>query len=92
MRTARDGKVACFALVTLIACATLPQSSGPVWQDEFDGPAGATYDRTKWAPDTGGHGFGNRERQFHTSRRENVALDGKGHLVITARAEPGGTP
>ena len=38
--------------------------------------------------DTGGHGFGNQERQFYTTRAENVALDGDGHLVITARAEP----
>ena len=91
MRIGRDVKAACFAFLVVIGCATLPRSQRPVWHDEFDGPAGASFDRAKWAPDTGGHGFGNRERQFHTSRRENVALDGNGHLVITARAEPEAT-
>jgi beta-glucanase (GH16 family) len=63
-------------------------SSSPVWSDEFDGPAGASFDRAKWVADTGGLGFGNNERQFYTTRVENVVLDGAGHLVITARAEP----
>ena len=62
-------------------------SADPVWRDEFDGPAGTSFDRTKWTADSGGHGFGNQERQFYTTRAENVALDGDGHLVITARAE-----
>jgi beta-glucanase (GH16 family) len=58
------------------------------WHDEFEGPAGAPVDRAKWVADTGGHGWGNAERQFYTTRADNVALDGDGHLVITARAEP----
>ena len=58
------------------------------WRDEFDGPAGASFDRAKWVAESGGEGWGNRERQFYTARPENVALDGEGHLVITARAEP----
>ena len=61
-------------------------SSSPIWSDEFDGPAGATFDRAKWSADTGGSGFGNGEREFYTTRAENVALDGQGHLVITAVA------
>lgn len=60
----------------------------PVWHDEFDGPAGASFDRAKWAADTGGGGFGNHEREFYTTRTENASLDGHGHLVITALAEP----
>jgi beta-glucanase (GH16 family) len=58
------------------------------WSDEFDGPAGASFDRTRWVADTGGSGWGNQEREYYTTRPENVALDGDGHLVITARAEP----
>jgi beta-glucanase (GH16 family) len=61
------------------------------WSDEFDGPAGASFDRTRWVADTGGGGWGNQEREFYTTRPENVALDGDGHLVITARAEPAGS-
>jgi beta-glucanase (GH16 family) len=95
-------KPAFFALLALAACAgispapespppstpTPSPSSSPIWSDEFDGPAGASFDRAKWVADTGGLGFGNNERQFYTTRAENVALDGLGHLVITARAEP----
>ena len=58
------------------------------WSDEFDGTAGASFDRAKWAADTGGGGWGNQEREFYTTRQENIALDGAGHLVITALAEP----
>ena len=86
-------KLASLALLALVACAGVvpapaSTSSAPVWNDEFDGPAGATFDRAKWVADTGGHGFGNKERQFYTTRAENVALDGAGHLVITARVAP----
>jgi beta-glucanase (GH16 family) len=62
----------------------------PVWQDEFDGPAGASFDRTKWVPVVNGEGGGNQERQFYTDG-ENTKLDGDGHLVITARREPEST-
>ncbi|HEU4994281.1 MAG TPA: glycoside hydrolase family 16 protein [Gemmatimonadaceae bacterium] len=81
-------KQALLALLTLVVCADSAPSPVLVWRDEFDGPAGATFDRTRWTADTGGDGFGNAERQFYTTRPENVALDGNGHLVITAVAEP----
>lgn len=76
------------ALFAVAGCTSVSPSPSPVWSDEFDGPAGASFDRTKWVADTGGHGFGNEERQFYTTRTENVALDGEGHLVITALPEP----
>lgn len=79
------------------ACATTPRATPTLerapsgwtlaWSDEFAGPAGATFDRAKWVADTGGEGWGNQEREYYTTRPENVALDGAGHLVITARAE-----
>ena len=62
-----------------------------VWSDEFDGPAGSAVDASKWVHDTGGQGWGNRERQYYTPGTENAALDGSGNLVITARAEPANT-
>jgi beta-glucanase (GH16 family) len=73
-------------LIGVAACSMQPPSPHVVWQDEFDGPAGTTFDRAKWVADTGGTGWGNQERQFYTTRTDNVALDGSGHLVITARA------
>jgi len=61
------------------------------WSDEFDGPAGSAPDPRKWVADTGGQGWGNREREYYTAGTEHAALDGDGHLVITARALPEGT-
>src|SRR5881394_2526012 len=66
----------------------LPAEWKLVWSDEFDGPAGAPPDAAKWVPETGGGGWGNQERQYYTTLANNVSLDGGGHLVITARAEP----
>jgi beta-glucanase (GH16 family) len=62
------------------------------WSDEFDGPLGAPVDGAKWVADTGGQGWGNQERQYYTTRAENVSLDGSGRLVITAHAEPLDSP
>jgi beta-glucanase (GH16 family) len=86
--------------LTLAACgppATRTPSGAPqewtlAWGDEFDGPLGAPVDGAKWVADTGGEGWGNSERQYYTARAENVSLDGGGHLVITARAEPPDSP
>ena len=58
-----------------------------VWSDEFDGAAGAAPDPSRWSHEVGNHGWGNRELQAYTNRPENAALDGGGHLVITARRE-----
>ena len=67
---------------------TLPVTWSLTWSDEFDGAAGASVDATKWVPEIGGGGWGNQEREYYTKRPENIALDGNGHLVITALAEP----
>jgi beta-glucanase (GH16 family) len=58
-----------------------------IWWDEFNGPAGASPDPSKWSFDTGGGGWGNEELESYTARPANAELDGEGHLVITARAE-----
>lgn len=77
--------------VTAPETPTTPREWVLVWSDEFDGPAGARVDSTKWVTETGGHGWGNQERQYYTTSAENASLDGQGNLVITARAEPAGT-
>jgi beta-glucanase (GH16 family) len=56
------------------------------WQDEFDGAAGQPPDPASWSADIGTD-WGNAQLEFDTDRPENVALDGQGHLVITARRE-----
>ncbi|MFE9612223.1 ricin-type beta-trefoil lectin domain protein [Streptomyces sp. NPDC006012] len=56
------------------------------FSDTFDGPAGAAADSSKWQIETGDN-VNNHERQYYTSGNKNAALDGQGHLVITARRE-----
>lgn len=58
-----------------------------VWNDEFEGAAGALPDATKWTYDIGNSGWGNSELEYYTNRPENVSTDGTGNLVITAIKE-----
>jgi len=56
-----------------------------VWSDEFNGPAGASPDSTKWNFDLGNNGgWGNHEAETYTQSTDNVFQDGQGHLVIRA--------
>ena len=55
-----------------------------VWADNFNGPANSRPDPSKWTFDLGATGWGNHELEDYTDRRENVFLDGHGHLVIRA--------
>lgn len=67
--------------------ATQPTTpSTLVWSDEFNGAAGSPPDPTKWKYEVG-TGWGNAQLEYDTNRTTNVALDGAGHLLITARQE-----
>jgi beta-glucanase (GH16 family) len=57
------------------------------WSDEFTGAAGSPPDPSKWTHDTGGTGWGNNELEYYTDSTANAALDGQGHLAITASAD-----
>ena len=67
-----------------------------IWSDEFDGAAGARIDSTKWRHDigdgcqAGNCGWGNDEKQYYTDSRDNIALNGQGHLMIVARRAASG--
>ncbi|MFJ9705226.1 ricin-type beta-trefoil lectin domain protein [Streptomyces sp. NPDC101234] len=56
------------------------------FSDNFDGPAGSAVDSSKWNSETGDN-VNNHEREYYTSGTNNAALDGQGHLVITAKKE-----
>ncbi|USQ85182.1 family 16 glycosylhydrolase [Streptomyces phaeoluteigriseus] len=62
------------------------RAAAVTFSDEFDGPAGAAVDAAKWQTETGDN-VNNHERQYYTAGNRNAALDGQGHLVITARRE-----
>ncbi|WP_432188820.1 lectin [Streptomyces sp. Tue6028] len=68
------------------AAAPAAAAAAVTFQDTFDGPAGSAVDSSKWQIETGDN-VNNHERQYYTSGNKNAALDGQGHLVITARKE-----
>ncbi|MEU9957636.1 ricin-type beta-trefoil lectin domain protein [Streptomyces sp. NPDC050982] len=64
-----------------------PKAAAAVtFSDTFDGSAGSAVNSSKWQIETGDN-VNNHERQYYTSGANNAALDGQGHLVITARRE-----
>ncbi len=77
----------------IVACETLLPASNwkLIWSDEFNGPANAAPDASKWTYDLGNGGWGNRELEVYTSSPENISQDGKGNLVIRAiKTDAGG--
>ncbi|WP_394824625.1 ricin-type beta-trefoil lectin domain protein [Pendulispora albinea] len=78
--------------VAVLGAAWLAASPGPAdaatatFTDDFNGPAGSAIDTSKWRYETGDN-VNNHERQYYTSGTNNAAMDGQGHLVITARRE-----
>jgi beta-glucanase (GH16 family) len=76
-------------LLPVIICCNSSQNHTPgwklVWSDEF-GYSGLP-DSTKWNYDVGGHGWGNNELQFYTTKRAENARVEKGFLTIEARKE-----
>jgi beta-glucanase (GH16 family) len=71
--------------------ARLPVTGAPpvtgTWIEQFDGPAGAAPDGSRWRYDLGGNGWGNNESQTYTDRTDNARLSGRGTLLINARGE-----
>jgi beta-glucanase (GH16 family) len=105
----RRFSAACLALA-LAACthpAAAPRdttTSNPptkwtlVWSDEFDGPAGARIDSTKWNYDlgdgcaAGNCGWGNSEKEWYSDAASSISLTGDGFLKIVARTAPPNMP
>lgn len=61
--------------------------------DRFDGKAGTAVSSSRWIQQTGNgyNGWGNKELEYYTGGAQNAAVDGNGHLVITARRQAKGT-
>ena len=78
--------LAASAFTAAPAHAAPEAADATVFSDTFDGAAGSAVDSSKWQIETGDN-VNNHERQYYTSGNRNAALDGQGHLVITARRE-----
>ena len=74
------------ALESVTARVSVEHSWGEysmVWSDEFNGTA---LDEGTWNYNIGGNGWGNNEKQYYTSRPENIRVQ-NGCLEIEARKE-----
>jgi len=84
--------IAAAVLASLSTAATGNAVAAPqlaaTFTDDFNGPAGSAADGSKWQYETGDN-VNNHEREWYTSGAANGALDGQGHLVITAKKEGG---
>lgn len=66
-----------------------------VWSDEFEGPAGQSFESANWTPEIGDGcangicGWGNNEREYYTGDPENVSLDGAGNLALSVQQADG---
>ncbi len=87
MMTSISPNLIAFLILFALSPEALAQNWRLTWADEFNGKANAAPDSSKWDYQIGGSGWGNNERQYHTSRRANSYLDGKGHLIIKAIKE-----
>ena len=82
------------------AVAYRKHSSGSAWtttwSDSFSGTGGTSPSSTNWITDTGtsypggAAQWGTGETETYTNNRSNVALDGAGHLKITATRDGAG--
>ncbi len=91
-RTARLLAAPAALLVLGAVVAAPPSQAASVlasFSDDFDGAAGSGVDGSKWVHETGDN-VNNHERQWYTDGTANAALDGQGHLVITAKKENSG--
>src|SRR5258708_3834413 len=71
------------AIVLFAVLHAAPQTNWKlVWSDEFNAPAHAPPDASKWGYDLGATGWGNSELETYTDTIENAEHDGKGNLVI----------
>jgi beta-glucanase (GH16 family) len=90
-RVATAAAVTLLAVAALLLAALLPAVAagayGSAFGEDFSGAAGAAPSPAVWSLDTGGAWGNGQELQAYTTSPRNVALDGHGNLVITARHE-----
>ena len=97
MLKSRRTILAILVIAGLLAAPVSPAVSAPtaaaklklLWHVEFNGVKGGKADPRYFDYDLGdGGGFGNSEQEYYTAGKSNVAMDGAGHLVITAKKIP----
>ncbi len=72
-----------FSFVVFLTSNLYSQNWQLVWSDEFDS---TSLNLNNWTRETGGHGWGNNELQYYTSREDNSYIE-DGKLIIKAIEE-----
>jgi len=84
-RIALTAVLALALVVNPSADAASKKSLKLLWSEEFNSKIGTKPSTKNWAYEIGGGGWGNSERQYYTDKSANIATDGAGKLVITAK-------
>ena len=79
--------------VALISGSTISaqgaSSKKLLWSEEFNAKKVSSVSTKNWQYDLGdGYGWGNSEQEYYTKNRENIRINGKGQLEITAKRIP----
>ncbi len=83
--------VSALSLVLLAGTNTAAQGASKklLWSEEFNSKKVSSVNSKNWSYDLGdGYGWGNSEQEYYTKNRENIKINGKGQLVITAKRIP----
>jgi beta-glucanase (GH16 family) len=78
------------ALLAAAGCQAHPSTADStprptlVFAEDFNGQVSSPPADSRWTYDVGGTGWGNNELEYYTDNVANAALDGSGHLVISA--------
>jgi len=95
MQTPASTKLAALALIPVLGLLSATVLGAPakaaskittyklLWADDFNGKKGSLPNPKVWSPELGGLNQ-NGELEFYTKDSKNLALDGAGHLLITA--------
>lgn len=71
-------------ILSINPSAAAPKVLKLLWAEEFNGKKESKPNPKTWSYDIGGGGWGNSELEYYTDKASNVALDGKGNLIINA--------
>jgi beta-glucanase (GH16 family) len=74
------------ALGTMFVSNSASAAWEKVWGDEFNEANGSGVDSSKWKPDIGAGGWGNKELEYYTGSKKNAYME-NGNLVIQANKE-----
>lgn len=81
-----------YTAITSVTLTLARKGTQPLKTVFADGFPGARLDNSKWRPETGDHGWGNRELQDYTSTASNILVNANTLAIIARRERVPGRP